>query len=52
MAALPKRRISTGRQGRRRQDKVLTATGQNRYVGSRARRAAKKGTADESKTNE
>lgn len=42
MGALPKRRLSTGRQGRRAHDKELTAAGRGKRVGSRARRAAMK----------
>lgn len=45
MGALPKRRISSGRRGRRRQDKEITSlNGRGAYVGSRARREAKKDT--------
>lgn len=43
MGALPKRRISTGRKGRRRQDKQITSLdGRGTYVSSRDRRAAKR----------
>jgi hypothetical protein len=43
MGALPKRRISTGRKGRRRQDKQITSLdGRGKYVTTRERRAAKK----------
>lgn len=42
MGALPKRRISTARQGRRRQDKAVPTSGRGTYVSSRDRRAAKK----------
>ncbi len=48
MGALPKRRISTGRKGRRRQDKNISSlAGRGTYVTSRDRRAAKKGSADQ-----
>lgn len=46
MGALPKRRISTGRSGRRRKDLALKASGK-KYVSSRDRKAAKRGTASE-----
>lgn len=48
MGALPKRRISSGRRGRRRADKkITTLAGRGSYVGSRERRALKKGAATE-----
>lgn len=47
MGALPKRRISTGRSGRRRQDKVITPGGRGAYMGSRTRRLTKQGKATE-----
>jgi hypothetical protein len=48
MGALPKRRISTGRKGRRRQDKKITnLSGRGTYVTSRDRRAAKKNVAEQ-----
>lgn len=42
MGALPKRRISTGRKGRRRQDKTVELAGRGTLSTSRARREAKK----------
>jgi len=42
MGALPKRRISTGRKGRRRQDKNIAVTGRGTAASSRQRREAKK----------
>jgi hypothetical protein len=47
MAALPKRRISTGRSGRRRKNIALPLNPAKKYVSSRDRRAAKRGTASE-----
>lgn len=41
MGALPKRRISSGRRGRRRQDKNVELAGRGLLTSSRARRAAK-----------
>lgn len=43
MGALPKRRLSTGRQGRREMSKKLTASGRGARVTSRDRRAKKQG---------
>ncbi|MCD8484258.1 hypothetical protein LRY65_00080 [Candidatus Woesebacteria bacterium] len=42
MGALPKRRISTGRKGRRRQDKTVQLKGRGVAVTSRQRREKKK----------
>ena len=42
MGALPKRRISTGRKGRRRQDKNIALQGRGTAVSSRQRREKKK----------
>lgn len=42
MAAQPKRRISTGRKGRRRSDKNVELGGRGTYVTSRDRRTAKR----------
>lgn len=47
MGALPKRRLSTGRKGRRRQDKNLDLKGRGQYMSSRDRRAAKSGESTE-----
>ncbi len=44
MAALPKRRISTGRSGRRRQAIAIKLSSGKKYVSSRDRKAAKRGT--------
>jgi hypothetical protein len=43
MGALPKRRISTGRSGRRRQDKTISTGGRGAYMSSRTRRLTKQG---------
>ncbi len=42
MAATPKRRISTGRSGRRRQNKNIDPAKPGTYVSSRDRRTAKR----------
>ncbi len=42
MGALPKRRISTARKGRRRQDKTVALQGRGVAVTSRQRREKKK----------
>ncbi len=42
MGALPKRRISTGRSGRRRQDKNISLAGRGVAASSRQRREKKK----------
>ncbi len=47
MAALPKRRISTGRSGRRRKNIALAINPANKYVTSRERKATKRGTSSE-----
>jgi hypothetical protein len=46
MGALPKRRLSTGRKGRRRQDKNIDLKGRGQYVSSRDRRTAMRGEAE------
>lgn len=48
MAATPKRRISTGRSGRRRQNKIIDPNKPGTYVSSRDRRTAKRATSQTS----
>lgn len=51
MGALPKRRISTARKGRRRQDKTVSLAGRGTAVSSRQRREKKKEIASSRKSS-